>query len=193
VRGCADGVIGGVAVPRSTVEPLSIMGKARLKGTRHRTGIWHKLAANASISASLALDAAAMCAHPAPAAAPVTLDRLQTDFDRLAPELAGKAANNSMWAGFQREVGELFVLRDATAPSTRADARVVRARRLLDAGVVDGAIREVAALPGAARAAAWLDDARRYHEARRALDLIETAAILAPTEYTAPANPPARR
>ena len=41
-------------------------------------------------------------------------------------------------------------------------------------------------MPGAEVAGEWLMDARRYHEARRALDLIETAAILEPRD-----SPPA--
>lgn len=113
---------------------------------------------------------------------PVTLDRLQTEFDKLAPALAGGAPDESLWGGLRREAGSLFVLRDATAPSTRTDQRVLRARRLLDAGQVDAAIREVGAMPAAALAQPWVAEARRYHEARRALDLIETAAILAPQD-----------
>ena len=119
---------------------------------------------------------------------PVTLDWLQTEFDKLVPTLGGGAPDESLWGGFRREVGALFVLRDAAAPSTRADQRVRRAGRLLDAGQVDAAIREVSALPGAPLAETWVDEARRYHEARRALDLIETAAILAPQE-SAPPSP----
>ena len=42
-------------------------------------------------------------------------------------------------------------------------------------------------MPGAAAASDWLIDARRYHEARRALDLIETAAILEPRDSQAAA------
>ena len=122
---------------------------------------------------------------------PVTLDWLQTEFDKLAPTLAGGGPEASLWSGLRREVGELFVLRDAAAPSTRSDQRVVRARRLLDAGMADAAIMEVNALPAAPHAAAWVAQARRYHEARRALDLIETAAILAPQESTP--TPAARR
>ena len=117
---------------------------------------------------------------------PVTLDRLQTEFERLTPELTGKSgAQSGIWAGVRREVGELLVIRRVDAPSTRVDQRLARAQRLLDAGLVDAAAREVAALPGAPAAASWLVEARQYHEARRALDLIETAAILAPRE-TAP-------
>lgn len=125
----------------------------------------------------------------AAAAAPVTLDRLQTELDRLAPVLAGRGESDSLWTGLRREVGELFVLRDASAPSTRVDDRLTRARRLIDAGIVDGAMREVAALPGAAQATTWLEEAKRYHDARRALDLIETAAILAPQDGAGAASP----
>lgn len=123
---------------------------------------------------------------------PVTLDWLQTEYDKLAPSLAGETPEASLWSGLRREMRDLFVLRDAAAPSTRDDQRVIRARRLLDAGLVDAAIREVSALPSAPLAAAWVTEARRYHEARRALDLIETAAILAPKE-SAPLPTPLRR
>lgn len=125
---------------------------------------------------------------------PVTLDRLQSEFDRLTPELTGASgAEAGLWSDFRRGVGELFVVRHADTPSTRIDQRMARIHRLLDAGLVNEASREVALLPGATAAAAWLDEAARYHEARRALDLIETAAILAPREVaaniTAPAAP----
>ena len=123
---------------------------------------------------------------------PVTLDWLQTEFARLAPALSGGAPDESLFGGFRRELGGLFTLRDAAAPSTRPEQRTDRARRLLDAGLVDAAIREVEALPGARLADAWIVEARRYHEARRALDLIETAAILAPQE-SAPLTASARR
>lgn len=117
------------------------------------------------------------------AQSPVTLDRLQTEFDRLIPELTGQSgAEAGIWAGLRRGVGALFVVRRADAPSTRVDERVARAQRFLDAGLVEMAAREVGALPGAAAAQSWLAEAARYHEARRALDLIETAAILAPQE-----------
>ena len=123
---------------------------------------------------------------------PVTLDWLQTEFAKLAPALAGGAPDEGLFSGFRREIGGLFTLRDADAPSSRPEQRTARAQRLLDAGLVDAAIREVEALPGARLADAWVIEARRYHEARRALDLIETAAILAPQERTlTPA--PARR
>lgn len=123
---------------------------------------------------------------------PVTLDWLQTEFGKLVPALSGGAPDEGLFSGFRREIGGLFTLRDADAPSTRPEQRAARAQRLLDAGLVDAAIREVETLPGARLADAWVVEARRYHEARRALDLIETAAILTPQERAlTPA--PARR
>jgi hypothetical protein len=127
----------------------------------------------------------------AAARAPVTLESLQTRFDQLAPQLAGTGRQDSdLWHGFRREIGELFVLRRADAPSLRDEQRLARTRSLLTSGRVDAALREIAELPGAAAAQNWMADARRYHDARRALDLIETAAILAPRETASLAIPP---
>lgn len=115
---------------------------------------------------------------------PVTLEQLRTELDALAPQLVGRngKGSGSLWTGIRRELGELFVVRPAGTQSTRASERIDRARRYLAGGVVDRAIAEVEAMPGAEVAAEWLIDARRYHEARRALDLIETAAILEPRD-----------
>jgi hypothetical protein len=50
---------------------------------------------------------------------------------------------------------------------------------------VDVALAEVLRMPGHPAAASWIGAARRYIAARRALDTIETAALLDPR------NPPA--
>lgn len=120
---------------------------------------------------------------------PVTIEQLRTEMDTLAPQLVGRSGegSGSLWTGIRRELGELFVLREAGTQSTRASERLDRARRYLAAAQVDKAIAEVEAMPGAAAASDWLIDARRYHEARRALDLIETAAILEPRDSQAAA------
>lgn len=114
---------------------------------------------------------------------PVTLEQLRAELDAIAPELVGRSSDNgSLWTGFRRELGELFVVRPAGTQSPRATERLERARRYLAGGMADKAIIEVEAMPGAAAANEWLIDARRYNEARRALDLIETAAILEPRD-----------
>lgn len=112
---------------------------------------------------------------------PVTLEQLRARLDELAPQLIGRSeGSGSLWTGFRRELSELFVVRPVGTLSTRASERLDRARRYLSGGQVDKAIDEVDAMPGKDAAKDWLIDARRYHEARRALDLIETAAILEP-------------
>ena len=114
---------------------------------------------------------------------PVTLEQLRAELDAIAPELVGRNGDKgSLWTGFRRELGELFVVRPAGTQSPRASERLERARRYLAGGMADKAIIEVEAMPGAAAANEWLIDARRYNEARRALDLIETAAILEPRD-----------
>jgi hypothetical protein len=120
---------------------------------------------------------------------PITLEQLRSELDRMAPELVGRGAEDggSLWTGLRREMSELFVVRAKGTQSPRASDRLDRARRYLSAGQLDKSIEEVEALPGASAANEWLIDARRYHEARRALDLIETAAILEPRDSPAAA------
>lgn len=120
---------------------------------------------------------------------PVTLEQLRAELDAMAPQLVGRGGegSGSIWTGLRRELGELFVVRAAGTQSPRASERLDRARRYLAAGQADLAIAEVEAMPGADVASEWLIDARRYHEARRALDLIETAAILEPRDSPAAA------
>src|SRR3546814_171657 len=107
---------------------------------------------------------------------PITLEQLRSELDALAPQLVGRNSESggSLWTGIRRELGELFILRPAGTQSPRASERIDRARRYLPGGQADNAIEEVEAMPGAQVASKWLIDARRYNEARRALDLIET-------------------
>lgn len=124
---------------------------------------------------------------------PVTIEQLRGELEALSPQLLGGIGGdaNSFWTAVRRELGELLVLRSAGSQSTNAYERMERARRYLTAAQVDKAISEVEAMPGSGAAGDWLIDARRFHEARRALDLIETAAILEPRESSAmPAESP---
>jgi hypothetical protein len=131
----------------------------------------------------------------AAAAEPVTLEQLRARLADLGPKLiSGSASGNGFWSGLSRELSELFVLRGEGEPSPASSQRFEHAQRLIDAGQVDAAVAVVESLSGRKLAARWLIDARRYAEARRALDLIETAAILEPQAADAPAlSAPPRR
>ncbi len=111
---------------------------------------------------------------------PVTLDRLAGGLDALAPALLGTPPNEGGWDRFTRELSGLFVIRRGDAASARPDDRLDRARLMLRSGQVDAALEEVQRLPGAALASDWTAEARRYAAAQKALDLIETAALLEP-------------
>lgn len=129
----------------------------------------------------------------AAARTPTTLERLQSDFSELAPGLATSSATDNWWQSLQREMSELVIVRRSGTPSPASAERLERARRDLNDGHVEKALAEIARMPGRAKAEPWIADARRYIEARRALDIIETAAIIEPrvaAVAATPANPP---
>lgn len=108
---------------------------------------------------------------------PVTAEDLRQGLDAIAPALA-KPARGGWWSNMRRGIGSLIVLRPEGTPSPAAGDRLDRARRLLADGRVDAARAEVARLPGASDAGAWMGAARRWVVAHQALDMVETAAIL---------------
>ncbi|MEW4447436.1 hypothetical protein [Qipengyuania sp. JC766] len=110
---------------------------------------------------------------------PVTIDQLIARLDGLAPELRN-ASNEPTFERLQREFGELFVIRRQSAPSPQPERRLERARLFLETRRVGPAISEVEQLPGAQVAENWIADARRYAATMRALDLLETTAVLEP-------------
>jgi hypothetical protein len=113
---------------------------------------------------------------------PVTIDRLRNQLDILEPQLASPPEGEGWWEGVRRELAGLIVIRKATAPSTAPVDRLSRAQDDLAAGQVDAALVEVARLPGRKAAEGWIAEARRYVQARSALDRIESAALLEPVK-----------
>lgn len=120
---------------------------------------------------------------------PVTLDQLVARLEGLAPKLADPA-QQSLVDRIRREVGGLLVIRRESTPSPQPAQRMERARYFLESGRVDKAIEEVRGLPGATNADAWIRDAERYADAQRALDLIETSAVLEPRRLRDSAGTP---
>ncbi len=133
--------------------------------------------------------------------APVTLEILQAELQALDNVLVTGNRDAGIWATVSKEFSELFVLRKDGAPSPAPTQRMLRAHTLVESGNVAGAISEVSAMPGASAAQAWLTKARRYAQARKALDLLERSALVAAApaviapvtpaiEQTAPATEP---
>lgn len=109
---------------------------------------------------------------------PVRLNDLIAEYDTLGPTLRGGGPQDSWWTNFKRELGSLVEVHSADRPSVNADARYNRAMLRLSSGDVDQALAETMRMPGAARAADWTTKARRYVAVHRALDEIESAALL---------------
>jgi hypothetical protein len=109
---------------------------------------------------------------------PVKLNDLISQYQSLGPELRSGGPQDSWWTNFKREVGSLVEVHRAERPATNPDARYNRALQQLSGGDVDQALAETMRLPGAARASDWVDKARRYIAAHRALDEVESAALL---------------
>ena len=109
---------------------------------------------------------------------PVTLDQLLARLDGLAPQLVADEPRGDVMGWFGRELSELFVVRREDQPSPQPSRRIDRARLFLESGRPEAAVAEVRNLPNADEAAGWIEDAERYARAQRALELLETTAIL---------------
>lgn len=107
----------------------------------------------------------------------IRLDGLLARLDGLGPQLQQRSEGPSFDA-FSRELGELFVIRRKSTPSSQPQRRLERARYAMEQGRYRSAIEEVRALPGAERAEAWIADAERFAAVMEALENIEAAAVL---------------
>jgi hypothetical protein len=109
---------------------------------------------------------------------PVKLNDLVSEYEGLGTELRRGGAQDSWWTNLKHEFGSLVEVHRADRPSINAEARYNRAMQRLSSGDVDQALAETMRLPGAGRAGDWTTKARRYVAAHRALDEIESAALL---------------
>ena len=120
---------------------------------------------------------------------PVRLDALVAEYEALGPALRGGGPQEGWWDAFRRELGTIVSIHRADTPSPQPEARFDQALARLKAGEVDAALAETMRLPGAANADKWIVRARRYIGAHRALDEIESAALLgSPTLPIPPAQ-----
>ncbi|MCE7795668.1 MICOS complex subunit MIC60 [Sphingobium sufflavum] len=121
------------------------------------------------------------------AAEPVTLADLRVGLQDVDPVARDPRQRGSWWQGFWRELGSIAIIRKAGTPSPEPEQRLMRARHAVEVGQIDDAIAEMTPLLPRPSAIRWLEQARRYNEAHRALDVIEAAAILEPRSMVAPA------
>ena len=110
---------------------------------------------------------------------PVRLNDLTRQYRELGPVLRSSAPAEGWVSQFQRELGSLVQIRRADRPSTQPDARYLRALSALENGEVEVALAETMRLPGANNVQPWVRQARQYVAVHRALDEIESGALLA--------------
>jgi hypothetical protein len=117
---------------------------------------------------------------------PVTQAELVADYGRMSEVLRGTGPGEDWWTGARRELGNLISIRRNDSPSPRPAARFDRALARLNNGEIDAALAETMRLPGATRpeAQGWIARARRLIAAKRALDEIESAALVGPVRPT---------
>jgi hypothetical protein len=109
---------------------------------------------------------------------PVTLDQLLVQLDGLDTQLVEIPEDAGLLTRIGQELGQLFSVRTDDTPSPIAERRLERARGHLENSRIERAIAEVQAMPNAAAAADWLAQAERYAAAQRALEALESAAVL---------------
>lgn len=111
---------------------------------------------------------------------PVRLDMLADELTLLAPNLLTKPSDNGWLGNMLAQARSLAVVRPANQPSDLPAKKLERAHRAVARDEVDVAVKEIATLPGAANAQAWMDKAQRYIAIHAALDRLEAATILNP-------------
>jgi hypothetical protein len=109
---------------------------------------------------------------------PVRLNELVDEYRTLGPQLRRGGSQDSWWTNLKQEMGSLVEVHRSTRPAVNVDARYNRALDHLSAGDVDQALAETMRLPGASNGGDWPARARRYIAAHRALDEVESAALL---------------
>lgn len=109
---------------------------------------------------------------------PVRLTELIAGYQDIEPQLVGPPPNEGLWTGIKRGFSSLVTVHRSDRPSNQPQARYDRALSHLMAGEVDAALAETMRLPGAPRAREWIDSARRYVAVHRALDEVESAALI---------------
>ncbi len=112
----------------------------------------------------------------------VTLNELLVQLDGMGGDLVEVPEDEGLLTRIGHEFSQLFSVRTDDIPSPIAERRLERARLNIENGQIERAIAEVRAMPNATLAQDWLEKAERYAAAQRALEVLETAAVLEPRD-----------
>ncbi len=106
---------------------------------------------------------------------PISLEELQSELRALAPSLAGSEAG--WWERLSHNLASLVSVRKFDQKSTNPQSLFGEAVAALDAGKVDVAIDTVSSLPEREVAHSWLEKAKRFQAAEKALTNLEASAF----------------
>lgn len=109
--------------------------------------------------------------------APVTLEQLEEGLEASRDAALNSGAKNGWMDRVWNDVSGLAVIRRKGEDGLTTEQRFDRARRALERDRVELAVREVEAAPSRDKAEKWLESARRYVLARRALDRLEAITL----------------
>ena len=109
---------------------------------------------------------------------PIRLSDLVAEYEALGPALRRGGPQEGWWSSVKREMGSLVEVHSAERPSGDLDVRYQRALQQLSMGNADKALAETMRMPGAGNASDWVAKVRRYIATQRALDEVESAALL---------------
>ncbi|MCJ8191118.1 hypothetical protein [Sphingomicrobium aestuariivivum] len=117
---------------------------------------------------------------------PVPIETLVADYGGLGTVLRGPGPDAGLGTRLKRTLASLVMVYPASEPNPRPRARYERALVDLKLGNVETALAETMRLPGAGdpAAQAWIAKARRYVAIQRALDSVESAALLSREQIT---------
>jgi len=115
------------------------------------------------------------------AQSPVTLSELRDDIARNGSRMIGRGSDASIWERFNLELDELFMLRKRGDASTSPAHILQLAEENIGKGDLAEAIKKIQELPENNATKSWLEVAQRYQNANNALDILERAALAAPT------------
>ena len=111
---------------------------------------------------------------------PERLDKLTEDYRGLELRLRGGAPDEKWYQALRRQAASLASVHYADKPNPRPRARYDRALAALEDADVSAAVSETQRLPAATdpNVQAWTERARRYVATQRALDELESAALV---------------
>lgn len=111
------------------------------------------------------------------ARSPVPFADVSKDLVRRGDAMIGRGGDTPLWQQLQREFSGIFKIRKRGEPSSKPTRILQRAQEAIAGGDLEMAIVEIEQLQENDATRQWLVDARRFMKMKKALDIVENAAL----------------